>query len=204
MLRGGSGVRLYCYRWPTLVVWALLLLVALPVAPNVVRALVAGGFTSADLEAARAGELLSEPFRRGAREPVLRVSGPKRALTASDPRFLAWIDQSLANVGSVPAVERVVPPSQSPRQIAPDQQAAYATLALRSDAHDVREILPAIQQALRPTPLEVTLTGAPVFYADISRSPNATCAAPSCCRSRWPPLRWCWCSARWWLASCPV
>ena len=67
----------------------------------------------------------------------------------------------------MPAVERVVPPSQSPRQVAPDQQAAYATLALRSDASDVREILPAIQQALRPTPLEVTLTGAPVFYADI-------------------------------------
>ena len=92
---------------------------------------------------------------------------PTGRTLATDPQFLAWIDESLATVGSVPAVERVVSPSQSPRQIAPDQQAAYATLALRSDAPDVREVLPAIQQALRPTPLEVTLTGAPVFYADI-------------------------------------
>jgi putative drug exporter of the RND superfamily len=167
MLLRHLGCALYRYRWLVLAAWGVLLAVALPVAPNVIRALEAGGFTSADLEAARAGELLSDRFGSFPESLYLVYRDPTGRTLAIDAQFLAWIDESLANVGSVPAVERVAPPSLSPRQIAPDHQAAYATLALRSDAPDVREVLPAIQQALRPTPLEVTLTGAPVFYADI-------------------------------------
>src|SRR5215207_4951328 len=161
------GCALYRYRWPVLVGWAVVVLVALPIAPNVVRALEAGGFSSPDLEAARAGELLSDRFGSVPSSLYLVYRDPSGRLTASDPSFVNLIDESLADVGRVGAVESVVAPSRSPRQIAPDKQAAYATLALRAGSDDVREILPAIQQAMRPTLLEVTLTGAPVFYADI-------------------------------------
>jgi RND superfamily putative drug exporter len=161
------GCALYRYRWAVLGAWAVALLIALPVAPNVVRALEAGGFTSSDLEAARAGQLLVDRFQAAPSSLYLVYQDPSGQTPATDPRFAQWIDESLRDIGQVQAVERAVTPSISPRQIAPDAQAAYATLSLRSGSDDVREILPAIQQSLRPTPLEVTLTGAPVFYADI-------------------------------------
>ena len=113
MLLRDLGCGLYRYRWPVLAAWALLLLVALPVAPNVVRALVAGGFTSADLEAARAGAVLSSRFGSFPESLYLVYRDPTGRTLATEPQFLAWIDESLANVGSVPAVERVVLPSQA-------------------------------------------------------------------------------------------
>src|SRR5207302_4003585 len=64
-------------------------------------------------------------------------------------------------------VQRAISPSQSPRQIALDGQAAYATLTLSTETANVRDIVPRIEGALRPTSLTVTLTGAPVFYQDI-------------------------------------
>src|SRR5688572_27835745 len=92
------GCALYRYRWPVLAAWAVVLLVALPVAPNVVRALKAGGFTSADLEAARAGDLLSDRFGSVPSSLYLVYRDPAGAVAASDPRFLIWIDDSVADV----------------------------------------------------------------------------------------------------------
>jgi len=172
------GCALYRYRWAVLLGWGAVLLAALPVAPNVVRALEPGGFTSDDLEAARAGRLLSDRFGAVPSSLFLVYQDPSKVLAADDPRFLAAIDESLRDISTVEAVERTVAPSTNPRQVAPDGLAAYATVSLRAGSDDVREIIPAIQQALRParvdapdqpgaTPLEVTLTGAPVFYADI-------------------------------------
>ncbi|HTD78140.1 MAG TPA: hypothetical protein VK898_10930, partial [Chloroflexota bacterium] len=56
------GCWLYRRRRMVIVGWAVVLVVALPIAPGVFRALSAGGFTSPDLEAFRAGQLLADRF----------------------------------------------------------------------------------------------------------------------------------------------
>jgi RND superfamily putative drug exporter len=148
-------------------IWALVLLIALPLAPRVFRALNAGGFTSPDLEAFRASQLLANRFGSNPANLVLVYEDPSGSLRADDPRFSEQIDDSLQPVRQLPGVERVATAAENPRQIAPDGRAQYVTISLTNATSDLNDLLSGIQRALRPTSLEVTLTGAPVFYQDI-------------------------------------
>ena len=147
--------------------WALVLLVALPVAPRVFRALNAGGFTSPDLEAFRASQLLADRFGANPSNLVLVYEDPSGELNADDPRFTQDIEDSLSVVRGLNGVARVVTAAENPRQLAPDARAQYVTISLATASSTADDVVPNIQRALRPTPLEVTLTGAPVFYQDI-------------------------------------
>src|ERR1700694_5298987 len=150
-------------------VWGAVLLLDLPIAPRVFRSLTAGGFTSPDLEAFRASQLLADRFGSNPSNLVLVYADPDRTLLATDPRFLEQVDQSLVEVRRLPYVERVVTAAGNARQIAPDGRAQYATLTLAAGADNLREVVPGIERALQTTEttLQVTLTGAPVFYQDI-------------------------------------
>ncbi|MGI9148396.1 MAG: MMPL family transporter [Chloroflexota bacterium] len=163
------GCAMYRRRRLVLAVWGLVLLLALPIVPRVFRSLTAGGFTSPDLEAFRASTLLSERFGSNPSSLFLVYEDPSGTLQATDPRFLVEVEDSLADVRRLPYVEGVVTAGANPRQIAPDGRAQYATLTLAALADNLREVVPGIEGALRQTPsnLQVTLTGAPVFYQDI-------------------------------------
>ena len=159
---------MYRWRWVALAIWAAVLLAALPLAPRVFGVLAAGGFSSGELEAQRAGELMNRRF--GANPATLFVvyDDPTGALLPSDPRFLDAVERSVADVAAVPSVAAVVTPRANPRQVSPDGRAAYVNIALTSLPEDYRGVLPAVEHALKPPPnLRMTLTGAPVFYADI-------------------------------------
>lgn len=161
------GCALYRHRRTILVLWGLVLLVAVPLAPRVFRSLTAGGFSSPDLEAFRASQLLSDRFGSNPSSLVLVYQDPSGALPADDPAFTQQVEDSLVGVRQLNVVERVVTATTSPRQIAPDRRAQYATISLTAQAQDLRDVLPTIQNAMRPTNLELTLTGSPVFYQDI-------------------------------------
>jgi RND superfamily putative drug exporter len=150
-----------------LALWAAVMLVALPIAPRVFRALTAGGFNSPDLEAFRASQLLSDRFGSNPSNLVLVYEDPSGMLRADDAGFQQQVDESLADVRQLGVVERVVTAADNARQVATDDQAQYVTIGLSTAANDVNDVVPTIQNALRPTSLEVTLTGAPVFYQDI-------------------------------------
>jgi putative drug exporter of the RND superfamily len=161
------GCALYRWRKVVLAVWAAAMLAALPLAPQVFRSLDAGGFTSPDLEAARAGQLLIDRFGASPSSLFLVYQDPTGALTVADPLFQREVESSLQQVRQLEVVERVVTGADNPRQISPDGQAEYVTLSLRDTGGDVRDSLTRIEQALQATSLELTLTGAPVFYEDI-------------------------------------
>ena len=146
-----------------LCLWAVVLLAALPFAPRVFKALSAGGFNSPDLEAFRASELLTSRFGSNQANLVLVYDDPSGSLSATDARFGQQIEESLAEVRTLPNVGRISTAGENSRQIAPDGSAQYVTVGLRNGDSDV----PLIESALRPTTLRATLTGAPVFYQDI-------------------------------------
>src|SRR5207237_4210653 len=125
------GCLLYRVRGLVLGAWAIGLLVALPVAPHVFRTLTAGGFSSPDLEAFRASTLLDQRFGSNPSNLYLVYTDPSGALPASDPRFLQQIEDSLGDLGTLDLIQGAITPSQSPRQIAPDGQAAYASITLQ-------------------------------------------------------------------------
>jgi RND superfamily putative drug exporter len=161
------GRWLYVHHRLVLIAWGLVVLVALPFAPRVFRSLSAGGFNSPDLEAFRAAQLLADRFGSNQSNVVLVYTDPSGALSANDPRFFQAVNDSLTDVRSLPNIGHVTTAADNPRQLAPDARAQYVTIGLTDTGGDVNAVLPTIQQALRPTSLEVTLTGAPVFYQDI-------------------------------------
>ncbi len=161
------GCWLYRWRWPVLGAWLLVLTAAVPIAPGVFRALSAGGFSSGDLEAARAASLLAQRFQASSLMVYAVYHDGAGGLAATDPRFLAQVDASLAGVRGLDVVDHVTTPSDDPRQIAPDGRAAYATIAIRSAAEQSRDVPTLITQALQRTDLQVTLTGPAIFYQDI-------------------------------------
>ena len=115
----------WLFRWRRAVLagWALVLLVALPVAPRVFRALNAGGFTSPDLEAFRASQLLAVRFGANPSNLVLVYEDPSGELNADDPRFSQDIEDSLSAVRGLNGVARVVTAAENPRQLAPASSA---------------------------------------------------------------------------------
>jgi putative drug exporter of the RND superfamily len=161
------GCAIYRRRKFVLAAWGVILLLALPIAPGVFRALTAGGFTSPDLEAFRASQLLADRFGSNPSSLFLVYEDPTGALSADDPRFTQQVESSLAGLEQLSIVEHVATASDNVRQIAPDRRAQYATLTLSAATDNVRDVSPTIERALRPTGLKVTLTGAPVFYQDI-------------------------------------
>jgi RND superfamily putative drug exporter len=163
----GFGRLMYRRRKLVLLLWGVILLASLPIAPGVFRALTAGGFTSPDLEAFRASQVLSDRFGSNPSSLFLVYEDPSGALAADDPHFTQQVDESLADLKQLAIVEHVLTASQNTRQIAPDRRAQYATVNLTAAADNVRDISQTIEHALRPTGLQVTLTGAPVFYQDI-------------------------------------
>jgi RND superfamily putative drug exporter len=161
------GWWLYAHRRLVLIAWGAVLLAALPFVPRVFRSLNAGGFDSPDLEAFRAAQLLADRFGSNQSNVVLVYQDPTGQLSADDPRFFQAVEASLASVRGLPNVGRIVTASENPRQVAPDGQAQYVTVGLTDTGGDVNTVLPSIEHSLQPTGLEVTLTGAPVFYQDI-------------------------------------
>src|SRR5260370_13942665 len=105
------GCALYRYRRVVLCVWGLVLLVALPVAPRVFRALTAGGFSSPDLEAFRASQLLADRFGSNPSNLVLVYQDPRQSLQADDPQLRRRVEDSPTAANHTRVWERVVPPT---------------------------------------------------------------------------------------------
>src|SRR5919206_655519 len=94
----GLGCTLYRWRGVVLAAWAVVLAVALPIAPGVFRSLTAGGFTSPDLEAFRASQLLADRFGSNPASLFLVYQDPSGALAADDPAFSQQVEASLLEV----------------------------------------------------------------------------------------------------------
>jgi len=92
---------------------------------------------------------------------------PQGQLLATDPRFQADVEASVAGLRSLPEVADVISPALNPRQLAPDGHAAYVVVTLHVVPSDPHPLLNIVTQALRPTELRPTLTGQPVFLQDI-------------------------------------
>jgi RND superfamily putative drug exporter len=152
-------------RWPVLAVWLLVVLVSAPAAPNVSKALSPGGFSTPQLEASQATQTIQRAL--GENPSTLLVIFHSPTLTTNDPAYDEAVDASLHGLSGLDLVARVSTHRDNPRQAAPDGHTAYAVIALKSLPEEFRGVIPQIQGALRPSGLEMTLTGAPIFFSDI-------------------------------------
>ncbi|MFN8515793.1 MAG: MMPL family transporter [Chloroflexia bacterium] len=170
-LRFGSLI----YRRRKLVValWALLVLVSLPLAPRAPGVMRVGGFSSEHAESSQAINTLQTNL--GFKATTLSIIFSSDEWTADDPRFAAATSEALGGLSSLPDVAEVIPYTTNPRQISADRRTAYALVSLTTPPEGSQRLLPTLQAALRPTPpqVETIVAGGPVFYADIEKTSSA-------------------------------
>src|SRR5215210_2891878 len=159
------GYGVHRWRWGVVAVWALLLLAALPLAPRAASAFKVGGFSNPDVESARARDAIAAALDFTASVLLLIFRHPE--WTAEDPRLVAEVEATLADVRTMPGVSRVVDHLSNPRQVGTDRHTAYELLVLDLSPEQFQRILPDVQSRLRPSALEMTVAGPPAFYRDI-------------------------------------
>ena len=153
-------------RWWIVAAWLIVLAVAVPLAPNVVGALRAGGFILPDLESARAKQLLQDELN--APPSAIVVVLHSETLVVGSPEFEAAAAEAVADVPSAPHVVRILSHTVAPRQVSDDGRTAYDVVFLSIAPDDSPAALPGIEERLRqPDGLDVQLAGGPAFYGDV-------------------------------------
>jgi putative drug exporter of the RND superfamily len=148
------------------VAWAVLIAIALPLAPRVPDALRAGGFIRDDLESARAKALLEQEL--GLPPSALVVAFHSDTLTAGTPAFETAAAGAMRDIPSAPHVVRVTSHLLQPRQVSADGHTAYDIVQLDLPADDSPDALPILRERLHEAPgLTVELAGGPAFYGDV-------------------------------------
>lgn len=165
---GIAGRLAYRFRWWIVALWALALIVAVPVLPRVTGALQMGGFTSPTTESYRASQVLQRELGFSPSSMVVIFRG--ESLRYPDPAFQAQMTATLAGVQDLPYVGDVLLPAQDPNLVSSDGDTAYAIVSLDLPDEEAQSIIPEFRAALAPAPdLDVLLAGGPVFYADLEQ-----------------------------------
>src|SRR6185369_5417285 len=153
-------------RRAIVLVWAVILLVAIPLAPRVVGVLRAGGFILDDLESARAKAVLQAELATPPSAVVIVYHSDDA--TAGTPAFETAAAAAVERVPDAPYVVRIVPHMLSPRQVSIDGHTAYDIVFLSIAPDDSPAALPGIRERLvQPPGLDVQLAGGPAFYGDV-------------------------------------
>jgi RND superfamily putative drug exporter len=153
-------------RWWVIGAWAVLLLLALPLAPQAPGALRAGGFSSADLESARARSLLEDEL--GLPPSAVVVVIDSETMRAGTPEFEAAAAAAVRDVATAPNVTGLVSHLVAPRQVSADGRTVFDIVLLDLEPDESPEALPGIEERIRPQAgIDVSLAGGPAFYGDI-------------------------------------
>ncbi len=153
-------------RWWIVGAWAVVLLAAIPLAPQAPAALSSGGFILDDLESARAKRLLQDELGVEASAFVLVYASD--TLTAGTPEWQAAVEAATRDVPGAPHVTRVLSHVLVPSQIAADGHTAYDVVFLDLPPDDSPDAIPGVLERLHPVPgLTVMTGGGPAFYGDV-------------------------------------
>ena len=153
-------------RWWIVAAWAVLILLALPLAPRAPGALSAGGFILDDLESARAKQVLQaelglEPSALRAGLHVGHAHG--RHARRGSPR-----SRRRRGRGRRAARHPGPDPRPRPRQVSADGRTAYDVVFLDLPPDDSPDAIPPVAAALHEVPgLTVRIAGGPAFYGDV-------------------------------------
>ena len=156
----------YRWRWGLVAAWVALVVVAAPILPRIEEPLKVGGFSSPNIEAARARQVLERQLGFAPSTMVVILRSDR--VRAPDAVFIEETRQALAGVRALPHVTDVVLPSDDPNLVAADGHTAYALVGLDLPPEEAQRLVPAFEAALgHPPDLDLLVAGAPAFYADI-------------------------------------
>jgi len=146
--------------------WVLIVLCALPFAPQAPGALQAGGFDLPTLESARSRAALESEL--GAPPSALVLAISSTTLTPGTVEFETAAQRAVAGVASAPHVVGSRSHLIAPTQISVEKKIVYDVILLDLKPDDSPAALEGIQSALVEVDgITVALAGGPSFYADI-------------------------------------
>ena len=146
--------------------WAVVIAIALPLAPRVSEALRAGG--SSATTSSPLGRRRCSRRELGAPPSALVVAFHSDQLTAGTPPFETAAAAAMRDIPTAPHVQRVISHLLQPRQVSADGHTAYDVVFLDLPADDSPDALPILRERLHPAPgLDVELAGGPAFYGDV-------------------------------------
>ncbi|MEZ4523364.1 MAG: MMPL family transporter [Thermomicrobiales bacterium] len=148
--------------------WLILFLCSAPLVPRLPSVLKVGGFSSSEIESARARQSLQASLDSFA-PSVLIVIFQSDAYQATDEEFLINAEIALSRVLDHPDVSGITRFIDNPSQISRDGDTAYSLVQLDVPPEEAQRILPEIRDLLADTELETTLAGAPAFFEDVER-----------------------------------
>ncbi|MGO9180086.1 MAG: MMPL family transporter [Candidatus Limnocylindrales bacterium] len=147
--------------------WAVLILLAAPLAPRAPGVLSAGGFTSNQLESSKAELLLEQQLGLPPSALVIVIQS-ETAARAGDPAFESAVAKAIANVPRAAHVTGVRPHTLDRHQVSADGKVVYEVVSLDLQPDQSPEALAPVQAALVPQPgIRTYLAGGPAFYGDI-------------------------------------
>jgi RND superfamily putative drug exporter len=154
------------FRWLVVASWFVVVIAAVPAALNIDDVLKVGGFSSPEIESARAREVLEQKV--GLAPSQMVVLYQSSTLPADSRAFLRQVEDSLQDVSELPFVTNLLLPSDDEHLISADRRVAYALVGLSLPPEEAQREVQRFTEALRQqADLDITLAGAPVFYADI-------------------------------------
>ena len=146
--------------------WVLIVLCALPFAPQAPGALQAGGFDLPTLESARSRAALESEL--GAPPSALVLAISSATLTPGTVEFETAAQRAVAGVASAPHVVGSRSHLIAPTQINVEKKIVYDVILLDLKPDDSPAALEGIQSALVEVDgIKVAIAGGPSFYADI-------------------------------------
>ena len=146
--------------------WVLIVLCALPFAPQAPGALQAGGFDLPTLESARSRAALESEL--GAPPSALVLAISSTTLTPGTVEFETAAQRAVAGVASAPHVVGSRSHLIAPTQINVEKKIVYDVILLDLKPDDSPAALEGIQSALVEVDgITVAIAGGPSFYADI-------------------------------------
>ncbi len=162
------GRLVYRFRWFILAFWGIALAVSLVFAPHVTEPLRVGGFADPALESSKAATTLANDLGYSTSDVIVTFSSNDPAFVATDPRFIAETNASLAGLSTLHVQTTTLTHATNPRQISRDGRTAFEVVSLATDTEAAAKLMPAITAALAPPPdLTMRIGGGPAFYADV-------------------------------------
>ncbi len=164
---GAIGAWVARHPWPVVGAWAVLILIAAPLAPRAPGILSAGGFTSSHLELSKAQLVLEQQLGLPPSALVIVIQS-ETAARAGSPAFESAAAKAIANVPRAAHVTGVLPHTLNPHQVSADGSVVYDVVSLDLPPDQSPEALVPVQAALVPQPgIRTYLAGGPAFYGDI-------------------------------------
>ncbi|MBI4329498.1 MAG: MMPL family transporter [Chloroflexi bacterium] len=160
----------YRLRWVVVLLWGVLFVVGLLVAPRVFGVLETGGFEVTGTESHRGLEALAT---MGRTQTTVEVVFHSPTLTFDDPEFRREVEAALAPLRDLKVVASIDAPGTLATQtfVAPSRHTAFALVWLDAGMDEARRRMPEIRAALgRTEKVEAYLTGSVALFDDIERA----------------------------------